>query len=172
MRVVQGGDIVNGDGSGGESIYGEPFEDESHELTFQRPGMLAMAGSMCAAPPPPPRRRCRRAAAPHATSTSPLVCPLLASPYDDVASDDDAYACASRVAVGRRCRPMRDKASEEMMHVPHRNTSQFFITTAPCDARSAHGPNGVHKLHGAIVTAVLGLLASHRQHSRNGAFVG
>ena len=25
--------------------------------------------------------------------------------------------------------PMRSKAEEEMMHVPHRNTSQFFITT-------------------------------------------
>ena len=69
--LAQGGDIVNGDGTGGESIYGEPFEDENFELKFSHPGMLAMAGSM----------------------------------------------------------PMRTQAEEEMVHKPHRNTSQFFITT-------------------------------------------
>lgn len=41
--IVQGGD-PNGDGTGGESIYGEPFKDEFHSrLRFARRGLLAMA---------------------------------------------------------------------------------------------------------------------------------
>ena len=38
--LVHGGDIVNGDGTGGESIYGEPFEDESFDLKFSTPGCV------------------------------------------------------------------------------------------------------------------------------------
>ncbi|EFA06776.1 spliceosome-associated protein CWC27 homolog [Tribolium castaneum] len=41
--IAQGGD-PNGDGTGGESIYGEPFKDEFHQrLRFTRRGLLAMA---------------------------------------------------------------------------------------------------------------------------------
>lgn len=43
--IVQGGD-PNGDGSGGESIYGESFKDEFHtRLRFNRRGLVAMANS-------------------------------------------------------------------------------------------------------------------------------
>lgn len=43
--IAQGGD-PNGDGSGGESIYGEPFKDEFHQrLRFSRRGIVAMANS-------------------------------------------------------------------------------------------------------------------------------
>ncbi|XP_044744924.1 spliceosome-associated protein CWC27 homolog [Coccinella septempunctata] len=43
--IVQGGD-PNGDGTGGESIYGEPFKDEFHQrLRFTRRGLLAMANA-------------------------------------------------------------------------------------------------------------------------------
>ncbi|CAD7082273.1 unnamed protein product [Hermetia illucens] len=43
--IAQGGD-PNGDGSGGESIYGEPFKDEFHSrLRFSRRGLVAMANS-------------------------------------------------------------------------------------------------------------------------------
>ncbi|XP_037935253.1 spliceosome-associated protein CWC27 homolog [Teleopsis dalmanni] len=40
--VVHGGD-PNGDGSGGQSIYGEPFEDEFHRrLRYTRRGLVGM----------------------------------------------------------------------------------------------------------------------------------
>ncbi|XP_013136772.1 PREDICTED: peptidyl-prolyl cis-trans isomerase CWC27 homolog isoform X1 [Papilio polytes] len=43
--IVQGGD-PNGDGTGGESIYGEPFKDEFHSrLRFNRRGLVAMANA-------------------------------------------------------------------------------------------------------------------------------
>lgn len=43
--IVQGGD-PHGDGTGGESIYGEPFKDEFHtRLRFCRRGLVAMANS-------------------------------------------------------------------------------------------------------------------------------
>lgn len=43
--IAQGGD-PNGDGSGGESIYGEPFKDEFHSrLRFSRRGLVASANS-------------------------------------------------------------------------------------------------------------------------------
>lgn len=41
---VQGGDITNFDGSGGESIYGPTFEDESFDLELQA-GVIGMASS-------------------------------------------------------------------------------------------------------------------------------
>jgi peptidylprolyl isomerase len=43
--MIQGGDPT-GTGTGGESIYKEPFKDETYNgLDFQEPGMLAMANS-------------------------------------------------------------------------------------------------------------------------------
>ncbi|XP_053684662.1 spliceosome-associated protein CWC27 homolog [Sabethes cyaneus] len=43
--IVQGGD-PNGDGTGGESVYGHPFKDEFHSrLRFVRRGLVAMANS-------------------------------------------------------------------------------------------------------------------------------
>jgi cyclophilin family peptidyl-prolyl cis-trans isomerase len=43
--MIQGGDYTNGDGTGGESIFGERFSDESFEVKFNRPLMLAMSNS-------------------------------------------------------------------------------------------------------------------------------
>jgi len=40
---LQGGDVLNGRGDGGESIYGPTFADESFVIQHDRPGILAMA---------------------------------------------------------------------------------------------------------------------------------
>jgi cyclophilin family peptidyl-prolyl cis-trans isomerase len=43
--MVQGGDIVCGDGAGGESVYGGEFADESFELAHDAAGVLSSANT-------------------------------------------------------------------------------------------------------------------------------
>ena len=43
--MCQGGDFTKANGTGGESIYGEKFEDEAFGIAHDRPFLLSMANA-------------------------------------------------------------------------------------------------------------------------------
>ncbi|EKX54877.1 hypothetical protein GUITHDRAFT_63057 [Guillardia theta CCMP2712] len=51
--MVVSGDVTNGDGSGGRSVYGDTFPDESFELCHVGPGKIEPALFPCKNAKPP-----------------------------------------------------------------------------------------------------------------------
>lgn len=48
LNIFQGGDFTKGDGTGGESIYGNRFADENFQLKHTQPGITMMTNGSVA----------------------------------------------------------------------------------------------------------------------------
>ncbi|EMC92425.1 hypothetical protein BAUCODRAFT_289210 [Baudoinia panamericana UAMH 10762] len=119
--MIQGGDFTAGNGTGGESIYGEKFEDENFDLKHEKPFLLSMAN------------------AGKGTNGSQFFVTTVPTPHLDgkhvvfgeVIAGKNVVRQVENTPVGASDKPERDCVIEDCGELPEDVSLEEFVKKAP-----------------------------------------